>query len=340
MIKSAWISRIDYKKMLNKDFYHFNSIYYQTIWHELLEKTFKIQVKYIKTFRDNETVLCLTPVCVKRKFFFTLIGSPLSGLNTIYTGPIFIKSLTSIHQKEVFSSFNKLLLSLRPSYIEIGMRNSKFLSNDFTSFVANHNYKYMQYPTLHICLENTEELIWNNFQSRARNMVRKSQNKKVSISEVDINREWLENYYEMLKITFHKQNLEVPHPKNFYLNLIKINNCLKCFTAFSGNKEIAHAIFLIDDRQFLFLSGTANSEGLKFAAPSQIQWSAIKKAKQLGMKNYDFGGIGIKKIDKFKMSFNGKPSHYHRWTYKAFLFSIIFKLALFLNKLKIINIKI
>ncbi len=341
MIESAWISSNDYKKILNKEFYQFNSIYYQTIWHELLKKSFKIQVKYIKTFCENGSVICLTPVFIKRKFIFTLIGSPLSGLNTIYTGPIFIKSLTSTHQKEAFSSVNKLLFKLRPSYIEIGMRNSIYLSSDFESFVKNQNYKYTKYPTLQICLENSEEIIWKSFQSRARNMIRKSQNKQIYVNEVEIDLKWLENYYEMLKITFHKQNLEVPHPKIFYLNLMKINNgYLKGFTAFLENKEVAHAIFLVDDRQFLFLSGTANLEGLKFAAPSQIQWSAIKKAKQLGMKIYDFGGIGIKKIDKFKMSFNGKQSHYHRWTYMAFPFLIIYKLAFFLNRLKIIKIKI
>ena len=221
------------------------------------------------------------------------------------------------------------------------MRNSEFLSTDFTKYLENEKYKYKKYPTLNIYLKNKEEIIWNNFQSRARNIIRKSQKNNVEVREVKINLDWLDNYYKMLKKTFTKQNLDVPHPKVFYLNLLKINESFfKGFTAVLDEKEIAHSIFLVDDRQFIFLSGTANSEGLKFAAASQIQWSAIKKTKNLGLKYYDFGGIGIKKIDKFKMSFSGNLSHYHRWTYMTFIFSIIYKLALFLKKYKLINIKI
>ena len=82
----------------------------------------------------------------------------------------------------------------------------------------------------------------------------------------------------------------------------------------------------------LYLSGTANYKGMKFAANSLIQWYAISEAIASGCEQYDMGGLGIDSIDKFKKSFGGKVVSEKRWVYRARIYSMVEPIALWALK--------
>jgi len=67
----------------------------------------------------------------------------------------------------------------------------------------------------------------------------------------------------------------------------------------------------------MFLSGTSNEEGARFAANSLVQWEAMKLATDRGGLEYDMGGTGNARIDRFKESFGGSPVAHHRWIYST-----------------------
>ena len=121
---------------------------------------------------------------------------------------------------------------------------------------------------------------------------------------------WIKRYYELLQLTFQRQNKDVPHPEKFYQSLIDLDNQgLAFFMQIKlGDDMLAGAIFLIDESRMIYLSGTANLHGFKLSGPSLLQWEAMKHAISLGVKDYDMNGLGIPAIDKFKLSFGGRST--------------------------------
>ena len=342
MINSNWIKRELYIKELNKSFFNYNCIFNQTKWHKVLEKGFGVDSKYLASTNENGKILCLTPIFFIKKKIFNFFGSPLSGLFTIYLGPVFLNELTIDEERKVLISLHKKLLKSNASYIEWGIDGNNHRSIESFNSLIKLKYKYIAKPTYLLNLESSEENVWLSLKSRARNMIRKSINKGVKIENIRINEDWISDFYLMLQETFKRQKLNVPHPYDFYEKLLDLDNetDIKCYSAIYNGKIVAKSIFIVDAKKLIYFSGTSNIDGMKLAANSLIQWEAIKGAIKQNLSFYDLGGIGIKSIDKFKESFNGKFIEHHRWVYKGMLFSFFYKFYEFLRNRKIINLNI
>ncbi len=157
-------------------------------------------------------------------------------------------------------------------------------------------------------------------------MVRKAKKNNVKVSLVKINNEWIEVFYNLLEITFLRQNKYVPHKKEFYKNLINIENNLICLEAKLEDEFISGGIFTLDGEKITFLSGVSSSIGMKLAASSLIQWEIIKYGIEKNFKIYDMGGLGVKSIDKFKLSFGGEVDYFQKHIKKDFLFTFCEKM--------------
>jgi len=335
-MESKWIDKKSYCNLLCNIKAH--SLYHSREWIELIENSFNVTASFLATYDQNSKIICVTPYFKLRKFLFILYGSPLSGLFTMFQGPIFIGNLSDLDVNKVLTSQHEFLSS-RSYYIEIGFHYSNKINSSNNQLLKNNLYKIQSRTTSVINLEQTQDFIWNNFESRARNMVRKSIKNGVKVTKQEMNITWVEQFYDMLNETYKKQSKRTPHPFNFYKNLIMLNNLnAVCFSATIENKIIANAIFITSGSELLFLSGTSNNQGMKLAANSLIQWQAITYGIETGHSSYDFGGLGLENIDKFKMSFNGKITQHQRLVYKSKIIKILEPILYLLMKTKLFNI--
>ena len=162
-------------------------------------------------------------------------------------------------------------------------------------------------------------------------MIRKSEKSGVSVETVTPTQEWAEGYYAMLRATFERQGRAVPHPISFFRQLVAVavaeRGEVRLISAYHDGEVIASTIFLVDNTRMLYLSGTANAQGMKLAANSLIQWHAIRTAIEDGITLYDMGGLGVPSIDKFKRSFGGQDLSHHRWVHRTYLFRLAEPLA-------------
>ena len=58
----------------------------------------------------------------------------------------------------------------------------------------------------------------------------------------------------------------------------------------------------------------------------------MQNAIDLGITDYDMGGLGVESIDKFKRSFGGKDIYHSKWLYISKVFKILEPFALWLSK--------
>ena len=245
-----------------------------------------------------------------RKFGpFKLIGSALRGTFTEFLGPLFKSSLKD---DQIIGAIKSqiLLIAGKHDYIEFRIKEDKTQVNLLSTALSSYKFQHEKMSSLNLNLEQGEKALWASLTGRARTAIRKAQKNQLDCSLVSPTVPWIKRYYELLQLTFQRQNKDVPHPEKFYQSLIDLDNQgLAFFMQIKlGDDMLAGAIFLIDESRMIYLSGTANLQGFKLSGPSLLQWEAMKHAISLGVKDYDMNGLGIPAIDKFKLSFGGRST--------------------------------
>jgi lipid II:glycine glycyltransferase (peptidoglycan interpeptide bridge formation enzyme) len=317
-------------------------LYHSYGWNKVLKNGFNIEINYLYTY-DAEEFICCTPLLIKKLFGFLCIGSPLRGLFTEYLGPIF-NSNNSI-ETNILAISNQLtfLKKLNPIYIEFCLNNNFELSFDkINNLFESNKFFYQKRPSLLLDISGTENEIWDKLSSRARNMVRKARSNNITIKFNEfINDDIVTKYYEMLSKTFQKSKIKVPHSLKSYIELIKnleLNKTIFFVSAHKSGVILAISIFLVDNKRVIYHSSASTLLGYKYAASSLIQWELIRFASKSGLIQYDFGGVGISTIDKFKKSFGGEPVTHHRWIFTPKLFRSTISVIKFLSSKGLISI--
>lgn len=316
---SRGVGLVDYLD-LSRDFEP-GWLYHGPAWLSAIRDGFQAEVAGLVTETAAGEAIALTPLMRIRKGIFQLVGSPLRGMYTEFAGPLFKRDARQILRREAIISQHAYLKANGASYIEWGLRGreSEEPTDDFAVLRA-YRYDHSPRPSLVIDIGQGIEKVWGAFESRARNMVRKAEKNAVHVRSIVPTENDVTSYYNMLSATFRSQGLRVPHPKSFFHatceHLSRSSN-LQFFTAEKNCNVVAGAIFLHQGDRMMYMSGTSTEEGARFAANSLLQWEAMKRASDIGVSEFDLGGIGMSTIDKFKASFGGKYRCHHRWIYRS-----------------------
>jgi len=324
-ITSEWISREQYQEALAELVAPDTSTYHRLPWLDAVANGFGAEIRFARSAGADGETLALTPFMCKKKGPFRLIGTPLSGTYTEFAGPLFRDGLMPETAPLVMAALHRLVAK-RSSYIEWGSKGEQA----WGPILASLGYRNTMRATLLIDLSPGESTVWSSFEGRARNMVRKAEKAEVVARTVKPDEQWISRYYEMLGGTFSRQGMAVPHPLSFFKQVVSLSNAgiARCVAAEVDGKMVAGSIFLFNDKRMLYLSGVANELGMTLAATSLLQWHAIREAIQLGLTEYDMGGLGVPSIDKFKRSFGGRDFAHSRWVYRSRLFGLAEPFAL------------
>lgn len=298
------------------------SLYHSAPWHQVLIEGFNVEVKHLVTELDGR-IVALTPLFLKRRYGFSLCGSPLKGLFTEFAGPRFDYQLPVKDRAAIVENQLSVLRNKGYHYIEIGTKADGTTEGGcIFHAMCNYGFVYQPRPSLVVDLANGLENVWGSFEGRARNMIRKSEKKGVLVQVESLTPQVLDDYVAMIKATFKHQGLALPHPFPTYAalarNLEPINSLMFVAARHEG-QLVSGGIFLTDDKRMVFHSGSSTPEGLTLAASSLVQWKAMQEGHGRGIQNYDLGGIGVDSIDTFKKSFGGTPVSHHRWVYTSTL---------------------
>lgn len=292
-------------------------IYHSENWLQAVNKSLGAEIRFLETTTQAGSCLAITPFFCIKKGPFKLAGSPLRGMHTEFLSPVFFDDCSGCYKDSVVKSQHEYLVRLGYKYIEWSFKYSD--SDPFSHVFSSLGYKNFCNPTMVVDLTHGEEAVWNNFESRARNMIRKSEKNGVVVEEKKPNASNIESFYGMLDEIYQRQGKSPPHPQSFYHEIcfkLAPLGSLYFFEAKRNGSVIAGAIFLQSNKRLLFLSGASNKEGSKYAANSLIHWHSIKKGISCGAKAYDLGGVGQVQIDKFKKSFGGLTTSHRRFLYR------------------------
>ena len=278
----------------------YGTIFHTSEWMEILEKTFKVEELQLGIYKNNE-LIGVFPAFLQRKGIFKLITSPLREAATPYGGPIIKEDLL----KAVTLEFDKFTKSI--GYIDVTFSPKMDLNGGIL-----RNYNYEERFTYILNLDQEIDDIWKNLNKKCRNAIRKAEKSNVTIIEGD-KKEYLEEYYKMVKDTYKKSNIKPPISMKYYQMVFDVlypKKQLKVLFAEYDGELMAGAIFPYFDNRIYYWDGASYQEYNKVAPNNLIQWHLIEWAVENGFKVYDTIGANIPSIAKFKASFGGDMVKY------------------------------
>lgn len=126
---------------------------------------------------------------------------------------------------------------------------------------------------------------------------------------------YVEEFIRLVRLTEKRKDIKF-HSADYYRKMLKVipSDILKLYVAEYENKIIAANLVVFYRDTATYLHGATDDEYRNVMAPYFLQWQAIKDAKILGYKFYDFGGIKAtgnnswSGITKFKLGFSPATS--------------------------------
>lgn len=158
--------------------------------------------------------------------------------------------------------------------------------------------------TLLLDLNQKEEDLLQAMHQKTRYNIRLAAKKGVVIKEGDLSD--IDIFYNLISNTYSRKNIKV-YNKEYYKKLLVNLKKAKLYLAEYNNHVICANLVIFYGNTATYLHGGSAEEYKNVMAPHLLQWESIKKAKQLGLRYYDFWGIEEKYpgVSRFKKGFGG-----------------------------------
>lgn len=258
--------------------------------------------------------------------YIQLVKFPLPfGLSYLYApyGPVLIKdnkeSLDLItseirkiskQEKNIFSR-----LDITPIEYEGYLKNNKSFSKSPSATVKGSAIQ----PRAEwmIDLEKNEERLSQDLHKKTRYDLRQAEKSSVKVKVISKGAlEFFETFYEVLKETSDRNNFHL-HNKEYYKKVFEIIDSTEqgfISLGFVGGKIATIHVIMFYGKTAMYIFGGSRDEYRNIPSSHLVQWKSILKAKELGIKYYNMGGISTDKypnknlepVTRFKKRFGGE----------------------------------
>ena len=325
MMSVSFISINDAELIINNSSI---GLFQEPFWWRVIEKGFNKKCKVALVSIDGINQL-LIPLFFHKFGYIRRVGIPLRGTFTPYLD--FVELLSGIDDKTkeacLLEIVNRLLKD-GAHWIEI---TCSFENETIYKSLKKLGFLIDKPSTIILDTHKNEKDLWQGMEGRARNLVRKAEKNELNINFLSNDLKNIEIFYYMLESTFIKSGQKPPHSKAFYTLLIKdlIDSDNLLFISIKKDLDVvAMGLFMYNNNEINFMSGTSTNLGNKFGANNLMHWEVIKFASKKNIKKYNFGGLGISSIDKFKRSFGGNEVSYVRYVWMKAHIYLLFNLLI------------
>lgn len=256
---------------------------------------------------EKGNIQAVWPYTTEKKAGVTIVRNPLM---TPYLGPYFLLpeygSLNKALNREdkIFEAFWELLPNR--GFFEVQCLPGY---NNFLPF-HQKGFAHSQRVTYRIDLTKPEEDIYAAFDTSKKRHIKNAGEELVIedvVKQVDV-------FYELHKETLTGKGKKYPYSRSFFTKLINTSadkDAGLMLTAKHSSGETAAMMFTVYDHETMYLLiSAANKKAIHNGAVSLLVWEAIKKAKAMGLKIFDFEGSMDKGIEAFFRSFGGARVSY------------------------------
>ncbi|MDD3645831.1 MAG: peptidoglycan bridge formation glycyltransferase FemA/FemB family protein [Candidatus Gracilibacteria bacterium] len=162
----------------------------------------------------------------------------------------------------------------------------------FKKWKAGFYKKFITPYTAIIDLTKSEEEILLDMKPKGRYNIRLAEKKGVEVKQVEKSDDNIKKFYDLMIETTSRDGFS-GNNINYYSTFLSSIENSKLLFAYKDEKVIAGGIFVFDKEVSIYYYGvsTGDKDYRNLMAPYLLQWEAIKYAKSIGSKLYDFLGV-------------------------------------------------
>ncbi len=209
--------------------------------------------------------------------------------------------------EEFLKEVNKVAKQEKSIFFKIEPVNSfQFLKFNFQKSIK----EIQPSKTMILDINQSEEDLLKQMNQKTRYNIRLARKKGVRIEQSNT-QESLNAFLKLLKETAKRDKFFL-HSEEYYQKMLSAlgqNGTIQLFLAKYRDRVIAANLVCFFNQTSVYLHGSSDYDYRKLMAPHLLQWQTILKAKEKGLKYYDFWGINEKKwpgVTRFKKGFNGQ----------------------------------
>lgn len=244
---------------------------------------------------DDEKIVGAAQVLIRR------LPVPLKAFAYIPRGPIadpaimdeFMNGLASLVKRD----YKAVALSVEPNAREFEPPES----------FKRSKISVLRAETILLDLKKSESELLNDMVKKTRQYIRKSAADGITIKQVRT-REDIEECLHIYRQTAHRAKFNL-HNDQYYLdvfNLMKDHSPI--FAAYVDDKPVAFLWLVISADVAYELYGGVNEDGQRLRANYALKWHAIRKVKEWGLSQYDFGGLISGGVSVFKQGWTNEET--------------------------------
>ncbi|MDR3156981.1 MAG: hypothetical protein LBT69_03605 [Lactobacillales bacterium] len=261
-------------------------------------------------YEKSGTVFAVMPYYWEQRGKYKYITRPVLTQNN---GIIFFYPSNQKYTRRL--SFEEEIINSAVEFIDnldvdVYEQQYRYTFDNFVPFYWNNFSALTRYTFV---IEDTTDIekIFNNFDSKMKNCVRKGR-KETSVFIDDIS---IDDFYSEHKKIYLKQSMECPISYDLWFRLYRVckeYNCCKILCARDNNDNVHSILFMIWDSESVYLLLGGSMPQFSWSnSYSMLIFESIKMASKMGLA-YDFEGSVISKINRSYREFGGIQKSYFR----------------------------
>ena len=280
-------------------------IFYQPWWLDCLagENNWDVAV-----YRKSNEIFGVLPYYHKNKIGFKFLGLPILSQ---HLGPWLIypdgqKNNTKLaFEKEALSFLINQLPKANISVIKLHHSIQNILPFVWNGFRSSVKYTYILKD-----IHKKETNLLENLSSNTRKNIKKAEKTLEVFESEDVTK-----LYELINMTFLRQNLSIPYSKDILKSLFAIsksNGSSKILMAKDDHGNIHSGILLVWNKKTVYyLVGGSDPVFRKSEAMTLIMWESVKFASSFAQE-FDFEGTMVESIERFIRGFGATQHPYYQ----------------------------
>jgi hypothetical protein len=252
-------------------------------------------------FNNNGDVIgCFNYFRFKKAVFKFVISPPFSpNIELFYVNPAESVVGRNSFDKDIIAAVTSYFDSLKVEYINVNLPEEVVDTQPFIwkGYTSKTRYSYL------IDLSATKETLWGNLSSEKRKSVNKAEKDGLVIQASADYKLVYSLIIKSLERNDKAKNLQIL--KNILFSFANPENSF-AFVAYHNNVAIGATFCLSTKEKAVYLLGGFDSENKHHGAGVSCMWQSILKAKELGLKYFDFEGSMNTTIERYFREFGGK----------------------------------
>jgi len=287
---------------------------------EVYKKTKNYEPISFAVIDDNDEILGIL-LAVIQKEHSGFLGK-FSTRSIIMGGPLIKDNNTEVLDF-ILTEYNK---RIKGKAIYTQFRNQWQWNETEKEIFKKHGFEYESHLDIFVDLNKSEDELWKNLKSQARNKIRKAEKMGVDFKEIKSEDE-ISECYQILEEVYHQAKLPIPD-FSLFKNANKAlsdKEMIRFFVAVKDEKIIGtRIVFTFNNLLYDWYAGSKRNY-YKYNPNDFLPWKIIEWGIENGYKTFDFGGAGKPNVPygvrDHKMKFGGDLLEFGRFekVHKPFL---------------------